>query len=366
MAQFSKDVFNIAPGLGRAISDPREAEARAREASRRADASLRLDAVRAAQANAQQTLARQQQADQFAANLGFQNSRLQQQGAQFQQGLQHQAQQAAEQRAFQETLQRLGIDAQAAQGEANRAFQNQLSLRQEGLSRDRLAQEGAFAQQGIDLRAQEQAFRQALAQAQLQGSLPQTPTAGVQQASAPGAPPQPGFAPDQATLLDVMARMRQASQAGDAEGGRQASADARDLIATSPASRQFLEQAVLQAQQTATGREDSFFDKVSPGFALGAILKAIGVPQAQRPDTITEQKQALANAFSLDAPSARFIGGTRGAAPVPGFEPAPVVDLDQFRNPDSTGRAPGEGQKELGMFDETKNLLDELLRQLLK
>ena len=36
MAQYRKDVFNLAGGLGRALSDPREAEARAKEQSNRA------------------------------------------------------------------------------------------------------------------------------------------------------------------------------------------------------------------------------------------------------------------------------------------------------------------------------------------
>lgn len=52
MAQYSKDVYNLAPGLGRAINDPREDEARGRETSLRADQELALRRQQQAQAQA--------------------------------------------------------------------------------------------------------------------------------------------------------------------------------------------------------------------------------------------------------------------------------------------------------------------------
>lgn len=52
MAQYRKDVYNLAPGLGMAVGDPREDEARAREASSRADQELALRRMQAAQSQA--------------------------------------------------------------------------------------------------------------------------------------------------------------------------------------------------------------------------------------------------------------------------------------------------------------------------
>lgn len=57
MAQYRKDVYNLAPGMGMAVDDPREGEARAREASLRADQEL---ALRRSQAAQQQALAQRE------------------------------------------------------------------------------------------------------------------------------------------------------------------------------------------------------------------------------------------------------------------------------------------------------------------
>lgn len=52
MAQYRKDIYNLAPGLGMAVGDPREDEARAREASSRADQELALRRMQIAQSQA--------------------------------------------------------------------------------------------------------------------------------------------------------------------------------------------------------------------------------------------------------------------------------------------------------------------------
>jgi len=90
MAQYRKDVFNLAPGLGRALSDPREAEARAREQSNRAQQDMiqrhriQQRELELREQAAQQRLA-QAQARMSAPSMGYSSSP---QGSQREQALQ--------------------------------------------------------------------------------------------------------------------------------------------------------------------------------------------------------------------------------------------------------------------------------------
>ncbi len=76
MAQYRRDVFNLAKGPGMAISDPREDEARAKEASRRADQALGLQRLEQAQRSyqVQRSMDLQQEAMQTEAALAAQRS----------------------------------------------------------------------------------------------------------------------------------------------------------------------------------------------------------------------------------------------------------------------------------------------------
>jgi hypothetical protein len=76
VAQYTKDIYNRAKGPGQAIADPRESEARDREASLRAERALQ-EQIQSGRRDAGLQLRQQQQAaEQFFASLGFQRQQL--------------------------------------------------------------------------------------------------------------------------------------------------------------------------------------------------------------------------------------------------------------------------------------------------
>lgn len=127
MAQYFKDVFNIAPGLGRALDDPRVAEAQQQQA-------LNLQA-KAQRENVRQNLfanmlAQQQamlQADQISSQGALENRRLNMQADQFQQQLSASSQEAAAQRAFQDAMLTRQLDASSRESALSRQFSGQQS-----------------------------------------------------------------------------------------------------------------------------------------------------------------------------------------------------------------------------------------------
>lgn len=144
MPQYSKDIFNLAPGLGRAISDPREAEARAREASARAERDLRsqmqarLEAQRLQ--NEQIQLAGQAQ----LAQQGFQDRQLQQQADLFRAQMQSRQQENVAQRAFQEMMLGRQQDFSAQESLHGRNQQWDLAQAQQASARDNLLAQMGF------------------------------------------------------------------------------------------------------------------------------------------------------------------------------------------------------------------------------
>ena len=137
MAQYHKDVFNLAKGPGQAIVDPREAEARALEESRRQDQALAWQQQQSSFENMLNQQNQNLQAESMGMQQAMEQARMQQQGSQFDQELQARlnAQDLDRQ------LQSRGMDQSAFENEQGRLQQNALAQQGFGLQREGMQQD---------------------------------------------------------------------------------------------------------------------------------------------------------------------------------------------------------------------------------